>query len=173
LIIDKEVLMWRTRRRFLQFESVEDKVLLSMGLAIMAKPVHQAVVNNFHLNGALVGLPLGTAVHNGFGVSMFLVQGHMNSMHRVTGFLNLVDTLILTGKKPNLNGASLELVNKEGSVVISIKQTTTRYYQFDVQSGSGSYAGAAGSGILVILTNGQSKALSFTIRLHTTAATNA
>jgi hypothetical protein len=165
--------MCRTRRRFLQFESVEDRLLLSIGPTSPARPIYQDVVNNFHLNGALVGLPLGNAVHNGLSVSMFLVQGHMNSMHRVTGLLNLVDTFIPTGKKPNLNGALLELVNKEGSVVLSIKQTATRYYHFDIDSGTGSYTGAAGSGILVILTNGQSKAVSFTIRLHTTSATNA
>lgn len=165
--------MWRTGRRFLQFEAVENRVLLSTGPTIPTKPVYQDVVNNFHLNGALVGLPLGTSVHDGFAVSMFLVQGHMNSMHRVTGFLNLVDTFIPTGKKPNLNGASLELVNKNGSVFLSIKQTTTRYYRFDVESGTSSYIGAAGSGVLVILTDGQSKAISFTIRLHTTSTANA
>jgi hypothetical protein len=164
--------MLKTRRCTLQFESLEGKILLSQGLPTSAQPVYQAVLNNFHLNGALVGLPLGSAVHDGFSVSLFLVQGRMTPMQRVTGLLNLTNTFIPTGKKPNLNGASLELVNKEGSVVLSIRQTPTRYYRFDVKTGTGSYAGAAGSGIVVILTNGQSKALSFTIRLHTTSATN-
>jgi hypothetical protein len=164
--------MSRTKQHIPQFESMEEKVLLSKGIAAPDIAIHQVVLNNFRLNGALVGLPLGSAIHDGFSVSLFLVQGRVGSMHRVTGFLNLVDTFIPTGKKPDLNGASLVLVSKEGTVTLSIKQTGTRYYHFKVESGTSSYLGAAGSGFLVILTNGQSKAISFTIRLHTTSATN-
>lgn len=164
--------MSRTKQRTLQFDCMEEKVLLSIGLADPASAIPRAVVNNFHLNGSLVGLPLGSAVRNGFAVSTFLVQGHLTSMHRVTGLVNLADNVILAGKKPNMNGASVLLVNKEGTVLLSIKQDAGRYYSFNIASGTGNYVGAAGSGIVVILSNGQSKALSFVIRLHTTSATN-
>jgi hypothetical protein len=171
-LIDKEVLMSRTKQRTLQFDCLDSKVLLSAGLADTAVAVHRDVVKHFHLNGAFTGLPLGSAVQNGFRVSLFLVEGHAGSMHRVSGVLNLGDTMILSGKKPNLSNAALALANKEGSVVLLITKTTTRYYDFKVVAGTGVYTGAQGSGFLVVLTDGQSKALSYTIRLHTTSDTN-
>jgi hypothetical protein len=164
--------MSRTKQRTLQFDCMDEKVMLSVGVVDPASSVARAVVNDFHLNGALVGIPLGSSVQTGFKVSIFLVQGRMSSMGRVTGFVNLVDNLIPAGKKPNLNGASIVLVNKEGTVTLSIKQNMSRYYSFAVDSGTGNYVGAAGSGLGVLLRNGQSKALSFVIRLHTTSATN-
>lgn len=163
--------MSRTKQRTLQFDCMEEKVVLSVSLGDPASTVARAVVNNFHLNGALVGIPLGSSVQSGFAVSLFLVQGRMSSMGRVTGFVNLADNLIPAGKKPNLNGGSLVLVNKEGTVTLSVKQTAGRDYNFAVDSGTGDYVGAAGSGIVALLRNGQSKALSFVIRLHTTSAT--
>jgi hypothetical protein len=161
--------MSRIRRRSLQFESLEGKVLLSTGLANPATKVERAVIKNFHLNGALNGLALGSAVQNGFSVSIFLVQGHTSSMHRVTGVLDLVDPLIPAGKKPDLNNAALFLANKQGSVVLSIKKATTREYDFKVVSGTDSYLGVTGSGFIVILTDAQSKSVSYLIRLHTTS----
>jgi hypothetical protein len=164
-----EVLMSRTKRRSLEFDTLDARVLLSQGLADPAVAVQQDVVKHLQLNGGLSGLALGSAVHNGFSVSVFLVQGHVGSMRRVTGVLNLADTLIPAGKKPDLSNSSLVLANKQGNVVLSIKRTTTRYYDFDIVSGSGAYTGATGSGFIVILTDGQSKALSFIIRIHTTS----
>lgn len=164
--------MSRTKRRTLQFDCMDDRVMLSVGIADPASTVARAVINNFHLNGALVGIPLGSSMQTGFAVSIFLVQGRVSSMGRTTGFVNLVDNVIPAGKKPNLNGASIVLVNKEGTVTLSVKQNTGRYYSFAVDSGTANYAGAAGSGFMVLLRNGQSKALSFVIRLHTTSATN-
>jgi len=164
--------MSRTKERTLQFDCLDGKVLLSTGLVDTAMAVQQDVVKHFHLNGALTGLPLGSAVQDGFRVSLFLVEGHAGSMRRVSGVLNLADTMIPSGKKPNLSNAALALANKEGSVVLSITKTTTRYYDFKVVAGTGVYTGAGGLGFLVVLTDGQSKALSYTIRLHTTSATN-
>ncbi len=160
--------MLKTKRRSLQFDCLEGKMLLSNALADPATVIQQDVVKHFHLNGALVGLPLGSASHSGFSVSTFLVQGHIASLHRVTGFLNLADTLIPTGKKPNLTSASLTLVNRQGSVVLTIYKTTNRYYDFKVVSGTDSYADAAGSGILTIRSSTNSGAINFVIRLHTT-----
>ncbi len=160
--------MLKTTRRLLQFDALEGVLLLSHGLADPAVTVHQDFVEPLHLNGALVGLPLGSAHQGNYTVSTFLVEGHAGSMRRVTGLFDLADPLIAPGKQPNLNDATLTLANKQGSIVLAIKYWKKNLYHFSVASAANVYAGAVASGEIAVLSTSDRNSMDFIIRLRTT-----
>jgi hypothetical protein len=162
-----EVPMLKTRRRLPQFDCLEGKVLLSVGLADPAATVHRGVAKRFLLNGSLSGLPNGSPGIDGFTETSFPVAGHLGSMGNVNGSISLENAFIPIGKKPDLNGALLTLENAKGSVRLAITQAMKHQYKFTVVSGTEGYVKAAGSGTIAI-TSPQS-ALDLVIRLHSTA----
>jgi hypothetical protein len=160
--------MLKTTKRSLSFDSLEGIVLLSHGLADPALSVHQDVVLHFHLDGALNGLPLGSMHQGGYSVSTFLVEGHAGSMHRVTGFFDLADPVIPSGKKPNLTNATLTLANKQGSVMLAMRWWKRSLYHFTIVSGTDKYTGVSGSGDVSVLSTSDQASMDFLIRLRTT-----
>jgi hypothetical protein len=145
-----EVPMLKTKRRTLQFDSLEDKILLSTGMADPAATVKRDAVKRILLNGALYGIPTGSTGPEGFSVSTFSVGGHTASMGNVSGSFNLADPVVPLGKRPNLGNASLTLTNRKGSVHLTIAPSKTNLYHFTITSGTDHYATAIGSGTLSI-----------------------
>jgi hypothetical protein len=160
--------MSRPTRRVLHFESLEDLVLLSRGLADPAAAIEQGFVQPLHLNGAVVGFPLGLSHQGNYTVSSFLVEGHAGSMHRVAGLITLANPVIQAGKEPNLNDATLTLANKLGSVILAIKWWKKNLYHFSIVSAANVYTGAAASGEVAILSTHDHSSMEFVIRLRTT-----
>jgi hypothetical protein len=147
--------MSRTTGRTPTFEEMEGRVLLSSGLRDSAAQVHRSRISTGHfmLNGALVGIPVGTVGQDGIVVTAFPLAGRVRSMGRVTGSLLLTDTLIVPGKQPDLNNATLTLSNARGSVQIKTASSPSNRHVFIVTYGSGAYASAYGSGAAVITYN--------------------
>jgi hypothetical protein len=159
--INKEVGMPRNTRRTPTFDAMEGRVLLSSGLRDPAAQVHRAMVahrsrtstGHLMLNGALVGIPLGTVGQDGIVVSAFPMVGRVQSMRKVTGSLLLTDTVISPGKQPDLNNATLTLTNARGSVQIKMASSPSNRHVFVVTYGSGAYASVFGSGTAIITYN--------------------
>ena len=109
--------MLKTKRRLPQFDCLEGKVLLSIGLVQSRRDT----ANRFRLNGSLSGLPNGSPGINGYTETSFPVAGAgSRSMGKVNGSFSLDDAFIPMGKKPDLNGASLTLENAKGTVELAI-----------------------------------------------------
>lgn len=142
--------MLKTKRRTLQFDSLEGKVLLSTGMADPAATVKRDVVKPFLLTGTLYGIPSGTTGPEGYNVSTFTVVGHTAAMGNVSGSFNLADTFVPIGKRPDLGNASLTMTNRKGSVQLAIAPSKTDLYHFKITSGTNHYADATGSGTLTI-----------------------
>jgi hypothetical protein len=156
--------MLKTKRRTPQFDSLEDKVLLSTGMADPAATVKRDAVKRFLLNGALYGIPSGTTGPEGYSVSTFSVGGRTASMGNVSGSFNLADTFVPIGKRPDLGNASLTLTNLKGSVQLAIAPSKTNLYHFTITSGTNHYAAATGSGKLTIAPTQGS--INFVIMVH-------
>jgi hypothetical protein len=157
--------MLRTRRRQLQVDFLEGKVLLSVGMADPAKMAHRETVKPFLLSGALSGLPEGSPGVNGFTETSFPVSGHVASMGSVSGSFELQHTLIPIGKLPNLAGATLTLENSKGSIQLAIAPSKKQRYDSKIVSGSDAYAAKSGSGTLKI--SSPRNALDLVVSLHT------
>jgi hypothetical protein len=142
--------MLKTKRRTLQFDCLEGKILLSTGMADPAATVRRDVVKRLLIDGALYGIPNGTTGPEGYTVSTFSVVGHTASMGNVSGSFNLADSFVPVGKLPNLGNASLTLTNHKGSVQLTIAPSKTKLYHFKITSGTDHNAGATGSGTLTI-----------------------
>jgi hypothetical protein len=142
--------MLKTKRRLLQFDSLEGKVLLSAGMANPAAIKHHDTVKPFVMTGSLSGLPNGSPGVAGYTETSFPVAGHLASMGRVNGSFSLADPFIPIGKLPDLAGASLTLENSKGTVQLAIAQAKKHKYKFTVVSGTDSYAKASGSGTMAI-----------------------
>jgi hypothetical protein len=156
--------MLKTRRRTPQFDFLEDKFLLSTGVADPTATVKRDAVKRFLLNGALYGIPTGSTGPEGYNVSSFSVGGHTASMGNVSGAFNLANTFVPIGKRPNLGNASLTLTNLKGSVQLRIAPSKTKLYHFTITAGTNHYAAAPGSGTLTISpTHGS---INFVIMVH-------
>jgi hypothetical protein len=166
-----EVLMSKTKRRALHFDSLEGKVLLSTGLADRAKAAHHADVKRFLLNGSLSGLPNGSPGVNGFTETTFPVSGHLASTGTVNGSFDLKSAFIPVGKLPNLNGASLTLENSKGSIQLAITQSKKQKYDYTVVAGTDDYASKSGAGTMTI--SSPHSALNLVIRMHSTTVKKA
>src|SRR5213592_2341187 len=114
--------MPKTTRRTLGFDSLEDKVLLSTG---MADP---ATTRGLYLKGVLTGVYNPNGSPNGVVVSTFTVKGSAGSMGKVKGTLALAKPLT-PGGKPDLSAATLTLANRQGRVQLSIGTSSAKYYQ--------------------------------------------
>jgi hypothetical protein len=139
----------KTQRRSLQFDCLEGKVLLSVGMADPASTVYRAASATFRLNGSLFGVPISTGSSNGTDVSSFTLKGTLASMGRVKGTFALADAFNYGGQ-PNLSNARLTLSNRKGSVAIQIGMSSTNFYDYIITSGSGRFASASGSGIVAL-----------------------
>ena len=96
-----EVPMSKTKRRLLQFDSLEGKVLLSTGMDDdLAKTKHHDTIKPFVMNGSLSGLPNGSPGVAGYTATSFPVAGHLASMGSVHGSFSLADPFIPIGKLP-------------------------------------------------------------------------
>jgi hypothetical protein len=157
--------MLNTRRHFPQFDSLEGKVLLS---AAMAEPAakHHDKAKSFIMTGSLSGLPNGSPGVAGYTATSFPVAGHVASMGNVHGSFSLADSFIPIGKLPDLAGASLTLENSKGTVQLAIAQAKKKDYKFTIDSGTGKYASALGSGTMKIAST--HAAIDLAINLHTT-----
>ena len=142
--------MLKTKRRLLQFDSLEGKVLLSAGMTNPATTEHHDTVKPFVMTGLLSGLPNGSPGVAGYTETSFPVAGHLASMGRVNGSFSLADPFIPIGKLPDLAGASLTLENSKGTIQLAIAQAKKHKYKFTVVSGTDSYAKASGSGTMAI-----------------------
>lgn len=142
--------MARTKRHALEFDSLEGKLLLSMGMADPAATVYHHQTFRFHLNGVLSGLPSGTASPKGFTISSFPLNGHAASMGTVEGAFFLKYTYVPSGKLPDLSKATLVLINQKGRVDIALNATASHHYRFKIMSGTGIYTFASGKGNLNI-----------------------
>jgi hypothetical protein len=140
--------MLKTKRRTLQFDSLEGKILLSTGIADPAASVHRQVAKRILLNGALYGIPSGTTGPEGINVSTFSVAGHTVSMGNVSGSFTLANTFVPIGKRPDLGNATLTLTSPKGSVQLAIAPSKTKLYHFTITSGTNHAAAATGSGTL-------------------------
>ncbi len=159
----------RTRTRPPGFESLEGKVLLSTGMADPAVAVHRArpEFQRFLLNGTLKGIPFGTIQQNGIEITSFFVTGNPRPLGKVSGSLDLADSLIAPGKLPNLSNATLNLSNARGSVQLKMAAAPSNRYIFVVTSGSGDYGSAYGSGTAVISYNRRMH--DYLVKLHSSA----
>ena len=142
--------MLKTKRRLLQFDSLEGKVLLSAGMANPAATKHHNTVKPFVMTGSLSGLPNGSPGVAGYTETSFPIAGHLASMGRVNGSFSLADPFIPIGKLPDLANASLTLKNSKGTVQLAIAQAKKHKYKFTVVSGTDSYAKASGAGTMAI-----------------------
>lgn len=141
--------MLKTHRRALHFDSLEGKVLLSVGLADPAVKVHRSAAKAFVLNGSVQGLPTGKFDSKGLEVSSFAVAGHLGSMGNVTGFILLSDKLVTRGAMPELADSLLVLTNSDGSLLLGIQPSKHRY-SFQIVGVTKNYISVSGSGTLSI-----------------------
>jgi hypothetical protein len=148
--IDMEVPVLKTRRRSLQFESLEGKVLLSTAISNPTTAVHRSVAKPFVLNGSLQGLPIGSFGSKGLEVTSFPVSGHLGSMGKVTGLLLLSNKLVTRGKLPDLANSLLVVTNKDGSLLLGIKPSTAHRYSFQIIGVTTDYRSVSGSGFLTV-----------------------
>ena len=156
--------MANSRRRALQFDSLEGKVLLSTGMTDPAATIYQHKTPRFHMNGNLYGLPSGTSGPDGYSVTAFAVGGHIASMGNVVGSFYLTNTFIPIGKLPNLSKATMFLSNQSGSVHVTLDSSRTHNYRFTIISGTGDDTWASGTGKLTISSTHNS--LDFKIKLQ-------
>lgn len=160
--------MLKTRRRLPQFESLEGKVLLSLGLVNPTAITHRDGAKQFLLNGSLSGLPNGSSGSTGYTETSFPVTGHLASMGAVNGSFALEDAFIPIGKLPDLSGASLTLESSKGSIQLAIARAKKHDYKYNIVSGTQNYASASGSGRMVI--SSTESALDLMISLNSTVA---
>jgi hypothetical protein len=144
-VINKEVPMSKTTRRTLSFDSLEGKVLLSTGMADPAATVARATARGLSLKGVLTGVSSPTGV----AVTSFTVKGNAGAMGRVRGTLALAIPLV-PGRAPKLSGAILTLTNRLGHIQLTIGKSSTVYYNYVITAGTGSFAGASGSGLITL-----------------------
>jgi hypothetical protein len=142
--------MLKTHRHPLHFDSLEGKVLLSVGLADPAVVVHRSRAQAFVLNGSVEGLPTGKFDSKGLEVSSFTVSGHVGSMGKVTGFFLLSNKVVTRGAMPDLANSLLVLTNSQGSLLLGIKPTTKHHYSFQVIGVTSHYLSVSGSGTLTV-----------------------
>jgi hypothetical protein len=158
--------MLKTKRHLPQFESLEDKLLLSTGMSNPAKAKHHDTVKRFVITGSLSGLPNGLPGVAGYTETSFPVTGHVTPMGTVHGSFSLADSFIPVGKMPNLTGASVTLENAKGNVQLAIAQTKKHDYKFTIISGTDDYASASGSGTMAI--GSRRDTIDLVISLHST-----
>ena len=137
--------MSKTTRRTLSFDSLEGKVLLSTGMADPAATVARATARGLSLKGILTGVSNPTGV----AVTSFTVKGNAGAMGRVRGTLALAIPLT-PGRAPKLSGAILTLTNRLGHVQLTIGKSSIPYYNYVITAGTGSFAGASGSGLITL-----------------------
>jgi hypothetical protein len=166
-----EVLMLNSKRYQPQFDSLEGKVLLSASMANSAATKHHDKVKPFVMTGSLSGLPNGSPGVAGYTATSFPVSGHLASMGTVHGSFGLAHSFVPIGKLPDLAGASLSLENSKGTVQLAIAQTKKNHYKFTVDSGTGKYTSASGSGTMKIAST--HAAIDLVISLHSTAVKKA
>jgi hypothetical protein len=156
--------MFRKNRLQPGFDSLENVVLLSTGVATASSPAHldSVIGERLELNGTLHGNktdlivesqnPLATESQlDGDLLSYFDTSGRLSMLGKVSGSFgpnHATDALL--GQLPNLSNLTLELANHSGSVQLTLSPSTTNDYQFTVSGGAGSYAMAYGSGSLTI-----------------------
>jgi hypothetical protein len=145
-----EVPVLKTRRRSLQFDSLEGKVLLSATVADPAATVHRSTAAPFVLNGSMQGLPTGSFVAKGLKVTTFPVSGHLGSMGKVSGLFLLSDKLVTRGTLPNLTNSFLVLTDQTGSMLLGIRPLGGHRYSFQIVGVTTNYISASGSGFLTI-----------------------
>jgi hypothetical protein len=157
--------MSKSRRRSLEFDCLEGKILLSSGgMARPAATVYQSQAQRFRLNGELTGVPSGVSVQNGFVVGSFPISGRAASMGHVQGTIYLSDTWIHTKKLPDLSKASVALGNQNGSVFLSLGPSASHRYHFTIVSGTGVDTFASGSGTFTVTWGRQVHDFIFTIQ---------
>ncbi len=144
-VINTEVLMSKTTRRTLSFDSLEGKVLLSTGLADPAATVARAAARGLSLKGVLTGV----ASASGGVVSAFTVKGNAASMGKVKGML-LLSIPLRSGRAPNLSDATLILTSRAGVVQVTIGRSSSIIYDYVITAGTGSFASASGSGLITL-----------------------
>jgi hypothetical protein len=159
--------MARTTRHLIEFDSLEGKLLLSVGIANPAVTVLQQKVFRFHLNGKLEGIPSGIAIPKGFMESAFPLSGDLALMGHVEGAFFLKYSYIPNGKLPDLSKATLVLTNQKGRIDIALNATGSHHYKFKIMSGTGIYTFASGKGNLTILSSHNSPA--YTIKMQSTS----
>ncbi len=142
--------MLKTHRHSLQFESLEDKVLLSTAMADPAATVHRSAAKPFVLNGSVQGLPTGSFGSKGLEVTSFLVSGQLGSMGKVTGSLLLSNKLVARGELPDLADSLLVVTNKKGSLLLEITPSTLHRYSFQIIGVTTNYTSVSGSGFLTL-----------------------
>ncbi len=166
--------MLKSKRRSLQFDSLEGKLLLSTGIRDPATAVHHVTVHHvtihrdtvkpFLLNGNLSGTPMGSPDRLGYSVSSFPVSGRVGSMGNVTGSFYLADTFVPIGKRPDLGDSTLILTNPNGSIQLTITPDKSNLYHFTISGGTNHYATMTGSGTLSIAPSQGS--VNFVIAVH-------
>jgi len=142
--------MLKTRRRPLQFESLEEKVLLSAAMADPSATIHRSAVKPFLLNGSVQGLPAGSFVSKGLEVKRFPISGRLGSMGKVHGFILLSNKMVTRGALPDLTNSLLIVTNQNGSVLLGVKPSTMHHYSFQIIGVTTKYKSVSGSGILTI-----------------------
>ena len=135
--------MKRKSRRALRFESLEDRVFLSVsGHSIAAARAAHVRVHSIPLTGTIV-LPSPMS-----DTSVVATQGTGN-VHPL-GSVNVTGTLTST---PDNGGGDLTLRGQGGSVTMVFTVSIPRAhilpsFHFNITGGSGAYAGAAGHGTM-------------------------
>ncbi len=166
--------MARPRARMFQVESLEGKRLLSAMHVTHHTAAHSPALV---LDGDLKD-PSGNIVYNSdMSQSTENFSGSVKSMGTVTGAVLNFDPYTTP-----LNNPQIVLTNPQGSVTLSIDQnhmisqkdagtkTVTRMH-YTVESGTGAYAGAAGTGVFTETQVGDGwNPPSVDLKLHTTSS---
>jgi hypothetical protein len=180
--IIKERLMFRTNRRQPGFDSLEAVAFLSTGMAAHFSSVQSDTIPGVHLelNGTLHGnktvsildahVPLPADSHvEGGTVSYFDTSGRLSTLGKVSGSFGPNEaTDVRLGQLPKLSNLTLDLSNHAGRVHLTLSPSTSNAYHFEVSGGTGSYAGAYGSGSLTLTFNATSN--EYLLRLQSARA---
>lgn len=138
--------MSRFRRRALQVEPLEGKVLLTAArVGAAAKAAALVAAQPFSIIGTLK-MPTTSVVTftlNGQNMGSFKLSGKLGTMGQVNGkFVALLDA------NNNMTSGVLVLSNRKGTVTLSMSNDPgdQTAYGFKVASGTGAFAAATGSG---------------------------
>ncbi len=142
--------MSRTRRRALEIECMEEKVLLSAGFHDPARHILARRPRHINTNGVLRGSLVGSASLNGFTATSFTVVGRMGSLGLARGSFALADPFIPVGGRLNLSGSTLTLIGPKGAIELGIAGSTSNVYRYKIVAGSGHFSDVASAGMLVI-----------------------
>jgi hypothetical protein len=138
--------MSRFRRRVLQVEPLEGKVLLSTARAgAAARAAALVAAQPFSMAGTLK-MPTASVVTftiSGQNMGSFRLSGRLGTMGQVNGkFVAVLDA------NSNMISGVLVLSNRKGSVTLSMSNDPgdQTAYAFKVASGTGAFAAATGAG---------------------------